>query len=104
MNQFTPFGWLAGFGMYSSFNITYYYLMDWTASKIYILNDKWVSISSRTFSYPSYMISIGNSLYMNGQKNFGKVDQYFNILINYNPTGGIPSYVRISYNSFNGLI
>ena len=50
-----------------------------------------------------YMISISNSLYMTGNYNVWKVDQNWNILINYNP-GGNPYYYGISYNPSNGLI
>ena len=104
-NQFNgnSFGSLRGFGMYSYLNTTYYYVMDWGVNKVYILNDEWSFISFHIFSYPTYMISIGNSLYMTGWYNVWKVDQDLNILINYNPGGG-PAYPGISYNPSNGLI
>ena len=35
------FGWLFGFGMYSSFNTTFFYVMDFWADEVYILNDEW---------------------------------------------------------------
>ena len=35
------FGELGGFGMYSSPNATYYYIMDPGANKTYILNAEW---------------------------------------------------------------
>ena len=74
---------LMGFGMFSSSGTVYYYLMDYDASKVYILDDEWKFISSKTFTKPAYMINIGNSLYMTGQKNVWKVDKDLNILINY---------------------
>ena len=98
------FAGLFGFGIYSSSNTTYYYVMDWKANKVYILNDEWSFISSKSFNHPTYMISIGNSLYMTGYFNVWKVDQDLNILIEYNPTGGKPYYHGISYSPSNGLI
>ena len=50
------------------------------------------------------MISVGNSIFMNGDYNVWKVDQVLNISINYVPTGREPGYCRISDNSSNGLI
>ena len=93
---------LVGFGMYSSVNKTYYYVMDW-GGKVFILNDEWKFISFKAFTYPVYMINIGKSLYMTGYLNVWKVDQDLNILRNYNP-GGNPWYSGISYNPSNGLI
>ena len=86
-NQFNGnyFGQLAGFGIYSSPNTTYYYVMDYDASEVFILNDEWKFVSFKTFSGPANMISIGNSLYMTGSYNVWKVDQDLNILIEYNP-------------------
>ena len=97
------FGWLFGFGMYSSPNTTYYYVMDPGSDRVYILNDEWKLTLFKAFSYPLYMITIGNSLYMTGYFNVWKLDQDLNILINYNP-GGNPSYRGISYKPSNSLI
>ena len=36
----TSFDKLVGFGMYSSPDTVYYYVMDWGASKVFILNDQ----------------------------------------------------------------
>ena len=49
------------------------------------------------------MITIGNSLYMTGDFNVWKVDQYLNILANYNLVS-YTGYRGISYNPSNGLI
>ena len=95
------FGEIVGFGMYSSSNTTYYYVMGGGANKVLILNDKWSFISFKVFTYPTYMINIGNSLYMTGAFNVWKVDQDLNILINYQPGG---YYYGISYNPSNSLI
>ena len=92
-----------GFGMFSSPNATYYYIMD-TYYTVFILNDQWEFISSKVFSIPTYMINIGNSLYMTSTYNVWKVDQDLNILIDYNPSGNTSWYRGISYNPSNGLI
>jgi hypothetical protein len=96
------FGGLCGFGKYSSSNATYYYVMDFGANKVYILNDDWSFISSKYLDSPSGMISINNSLYMIGNSNVWKVDKDLNILINYNSVSA--NYLGISYNPSNGLI
>ena len=46
----TLFGSLVGFGMFSSSNTTYYYVMDYEAGKVYILNDQWSFISFELFT------------------------------------------------------
>ena len=89
--------------MYSSHGTVYYYIMDIGASKAFILNDQWSFISAKVFTYPLYMISIGNSLYMTGYYNVWKLDQDLNILIKYNPGGTSPWYAGISSNPSNGL-
>ena len=94
---------LCGFGMYSSFDIIFYYVIDSYNNSVYILNDEWNFISFKTFSSPRNMISNGNSLYVTGKYNVWKVDQNLNILINFNP-GCYPDYEGISYNPSNGLI
>ena len=102
----TLFAWLSGFGMYSSPNTTYYYVMDYGASTIYTLNDEWKFISFlKSFTGPFTMITIGNRLYMTGDDNVWKLDQDLNILVNYNP-GIAPrnTYRGISYSQTNGLI
>ena len=90
--------------MYSSSNTVYYYVMDLYANKVYILNDRWKFSSFKTLTSPNYMISIGNNLYMTGDKNIRKVDPDLKILINYKPTGSTPLYRGISYNPSNELI
>ena len=100
----SSFAELFGFGIYSSSDTVFYYVINYGANKVYILNDEWELISFKTFFYPAYMISIGNSLYMTGDVNLWKVDQDLNILINYKPTGGYPDYRGISNSPSNGLI
>ena len=106
INQFNgnAFNLLRGFGMYSSPDTVYYYVMDWGADKVFILNDEWSFISSKEFYHPWNMISIDNSLYMTGISNVWKVDQDLNILIEYNASGSTPYYRGIIYNPSNGLI
>ena len=99
-----PFRNLKGFGIYSSSNTTYYYVMDYWDDKVYILNDYWSFISIKVFHGPHSMISMDNSLYITGYYNIWKLDQDLNILIQYNSTGGSPYYRGISYNPSNGFI
>ena len=101
----TSFRGLWGFGMHSSSNTTYYYVIDGNgAGKVYIFSDEWKFISFKSFNAPSYMISIGNSLYLTGHSNVWKIDQDLNILIEYKLYGGYPSCRGISYNPSNGFI
>ena len=94
------FGVFFGFGMYSSPDTVYYYVMDTGVSKVFILNDNGSFISYKVFTLPCYMISIDNSLYITGYMNVWLVDQNLNILINSNP-GTYPWYMGISYNPSN---
>ena len=75
------FGHLMGFGIYSSSNTIFYYAMDFNDGKVYILNDEWKFISSKSFTNPYNMISIGNSLYMTGWGKIWKVDKDLNIVV-----------------------
>ena len=55
---------LVGFEMYSSNKTTYNYVMDWTAGKVFILNDQWEFISAKVFIRPTFMISINNAVFI----------------------------------------
>ena len=68
-----------GFGMYSSCNATYY-VMDYGANKVYILNDDWLFISFKSFTQPAFMITVGSCLYMTGASNIWKLDKDLNVL------------------------
>ena len=99
----TSFSLLGGFGMYSSSDTVYYYVMDLGAWKVYNLNDEWEFITFKTFTYPIKMISISSALYLTGYFNVWKVDKDLNILIEYNP-GDKPYYLGIRHNPLNNLI
>ena len=71
--------------MYASHNTVYYYVMDYIASRVYILNDEWQFHSFKPFSNPNYMISIDNSLYMTGDYSVWKLDKDLNVSIKHNP-------------------
>ena len=75
---------LIGFGMMnSSFNSSYY-IMDWGAHQVYILNDNWSFVSLKAFPFfPVYMITVENSLYMSGHSNLWKLDKNLNTLISW---------------------
>ena len=86
---------LLGFGMYSSSGTVYYYFMDLSANKVFILNDQWSFITFKAFNCPACMIYINNNLYMTGNNNVWKLEQDLNILINYKP--GDPYYPQYLY-------
>ena len=101
----SSFGSLMGFGMFSSTNSTYY-VIDYSANKVYILNEDWSFVTYKTFPYPAYMITVGNSLYMTGNSIIWKLDKDLNSLMQYEATGslgytGPPYYRNIFYNSTN---
>jgi len=79
------FGMAVGFSTFTP-SSSYYYVTDWLIDKIFILNESWSHISSKTFYSPSYLTTIGSSLYATGSNNW-KLDQNLNIMIQYNATG-----------------
>ena len=99
----TNFVGLSGFGMLHSSCISSYYVTDYSANKIYILNEDWSYVSFKTFTWPTYMISVGTNLYMTGPENVWKLDKNLNILIEYNSTG-LVWHRGIYYNSTNILL
>ena len=101
-NQFNGefFAWLVGFGMMNSS----FYVIDHSGHKVSKLDDNWSFISSKTFTYPIYMITVENSLYMTGDTNIWKLDKDLNILIQYNGTGTSPLYRGLYFNSTNGFL
>jgi hypothetical protein len=85
---------------------SYYYVSDYSYSKILILNESWSQVSSKQFGVTvtvNYLTTIGNSLYVTGRPNIWKLDQNLNILIQYNATGD-PYYEGIYFNSTNNFI
>ncbi len=66
------FNRLMGFGFSSLFNASYY-VADIVASKVHIFNDDWSYVSYKTFTRPTYMITIDRSIYMTGDINTLKV-------------------------------
>ena len=91
-----------GFGMMIDFNVTYY-VADFRGNTIFILNDEWKYLTSKSFSNPAYMITIDNNLYIVCNSYLYKTDKYLNILNTYQPTSS-PSYRGIYYNSTSRLI
>ena len=89
-----------GFGILNS----YYYVGDYSLNKIFILNESWSYISSKNFTRPTYLTTIGSSLYATGDNNIWKIDQNLNILIQYNAIGFSPGHRGIYYNSTNNFI
>jgi DNA-binding beta-propeller fold protein YncE len=97
------FNRLMGFGFSSLFNASYY-VADIVASKVHIFNDDWSYVSYKTFTRPTYMITIDRSIYMTGDINIWKLDKDLNILLQFNSTGSTPYYSGIYFNSSNGFI
>ncbi len=101
----TAFGNLFGFGMIVS-NNTRYYISDtvyYETQYINILNDQWQFINFVNFNNPTYMITLGNSLFISGSNNIWKTDLNLKVLGQYNRTDN-PYYQGIFYNSNDGFL
>ena len=93
---------LIGFEMYSSCNISYY-VTDKDSNKLYTLNDDWSFVAYKSFVSPAYIIKIYNEFYMTGDFNVWKLDENFNILIQYKvPVNS--SYRGIYFNLTKSLL
>ena len=92
-----------GFSMFTPSN-SYYYDSDASLSSIFILNENWSYVSSKTFSLPMYLTTIGSSLFATEGGNIWKLDQNLNVLIQYTASGTAPSYAGIYYSSSNDFI
>ena len=84
----------------NSFN-TSYYVNDYLANTIYLLNDDYGYVTKKTFTSPTYMVDINSNLYITGENNIWKTDKYLNVLITYNESG---EYRGIHFNSTENLI
>ena len=91
----TAFSWLLGFGMMNSSCNASFYVMDWGANKVYIINDNWSFLSFETFNLPAYMITVENSLW--------KLDLNLNVLIQYTATVTV-WYRGLYFTSTNRLL
>ena len=100
----TAFSWLLGFGMMNSSCNASFYVMDWGANKVYIINDNWSFLSFETFNLPAYMITVENSLYLTGESNLWKLDLNLNVLIQFTETGTSPLYRGLYFNSTNRFL
>ena len=99
----TAFSWLGGFGMmFSSCNASFY-VMDFSANIVFILNENWSFLSFKTFTYPAYMITVGKSLYLTGESNLWKLDLNLNVLIQYTETVTV-WYRGVYFNSTNRFL
>jgi hypothetical protein len=96
------FKYSSGFGMMVDFN-TSYYVIDYIANTIYLLNDNYGYVAMITFSAPQYMIVVNSSLYITGDRYIWKTDKYLNILITY-PTTTVHNYNGILLNCTENLI
>jgi hypothetical protein len=96
------FGTLYGFGLVSS-NISSYYITDRLYNYILIFDDQWNYVNYENFISPTYITSVGSSLYISGANNMWKTDQNLNILAQYS-TNNNPFYQGIYYNSTSRYI
>ena len=81
----------------SSSNTTYNYVPDNSLKSIYILNDDCSYISYKNFSFPAYMVTVGDSLYISGDVNIWKADKDLKVSIQYNSTGSVQPGFRGIY-------
>ena len=70
----TNFSYAAGFAMFTPSN-SYYYVSDANLNTIFIFYESWSYISSKVFTSPVYLITIGSNLYVVGSSNIWKLDQ-----------------------------
>jgi hypothetical protein len=94
------FSWTIGFAMMIDFNITYY-ITDNIGNMIYLLNDNYDYITQKSFSQPSFIVTINSNLFITGERNIWKTDEYLNVLLTHSESG---SYRGIYYNCTENLI
>jgi hypothetical protein len=68
--------------MMAGFN-TSYYVMDYVANIIFLLNDNYGYMNKKSFSKPTYILTIGSSLYITGDNDIWKTDESLNVLRKY---------------------
>ncbi len=83
------------------FNTTYY-LSDYDANLIYLLNDNYNYVASKTISRPAYLITINSNIFIAGQTSIYKADKYLNVSQTYTSTGS--TYRGIYFNCTENLI
>jgi hypothetical protein len=81
---------------------TSYYVADFPADRIYLLNDNYEYVANKTFSSPAYMVTINSSLYITGQTSIWKTDKYLNVSQTYTSNGS--QYRGIYFNSTENFI
>jgi hypothetical protein len=82
---------------------TTYYITDSGCNLIYILNDGWEQITTKSFKSPAYMATSSSNVYITGDFNIWKTDKDLNVLAQHNNTDN-PNYRGVYYNSTNDLI
>ena len=92
---------LVGFGYLVDSNTTYYAL-DWSANRIIIFDSNWQYLTFKSLTYPAYMITVNNSLYIAAKNFIYKTDKYLNITKQYNSTSA--GYHGLYYNSSGNTI
>ena len=92
---------LCGFGYLVDSNTTYYAL-DYNANRIVIYDENWQYLTFKNLTYPAYMITVNNSLYIAAKNFIYKTDKYLNITKQYNSTSA--GYHGLYYNSSSNTI
>ena len=96
--------WAYAFSMLVSANTTYYVTVSADSGYIvFILNDEYQYIGSRSFPNVHYIITIGSYLYITGEYNIWKTDKDVNVLIPYGANVA-HDYWGLYYNLTNNLI
>ena len=82
---------------------TTYYVSDWGANKVNMLDHNYTFIKSVGFSSPANILTVSNNVFIVGDRNVYKTDKYLNLLKQY--TGGSTVWYRgIYYNSTESLL
>ena len=89
--------------MLTSLNTTYYYISDYIAFKIYMFDDNWTFIASKSYNSPLYMITVDSNLYISSDTNVYKTDEILNLVSQYNASG-LVYYRGLYLDSSRGVI
>ena len=95
---------LHGFGVLVQTNIKTYYVLDNGGNKIHMFNDSWAYVGNASLDSPSYMVTIGNYLFITSDSNIYKTDSRLNVLDKYSGATNNPSYRGIYFNCTESII
>jgi hypothetical protein len=81
---------------------TTYYVLDYNANRIFLLNDNYGYLTHKAFTNPAYMVTVYSYLYITGNSDICKTDKYLNVLKTHTEFGA--SYRGIYFNSTENSI